>query len=56
MGRVCDSRTFSTKINKPAFIRLGAIEVIRSFIADGGMSDADAQAFERRGIKVLVAR
>ncbi|MBC7476833.1 MAG: DeoR/GlpR transcriptional regulator [Pseudorhodobacter sp.] len=45
----------STKINKPAFTRLGSLEVIHSFITDDGISDADAQAFERRGIEVLVA-
>ena len=46
----------STKINKPAFTRLGSLEVIHAFITDDGISDADAQAFERRGIEVLVAR
>lgn len=46
----------STKINRSSFTRLGALEVIHSFITDDGISDADAQAFERRGIEVLVAR
>jgi DeoR/GlpR family transcriptional regulator of sugar metabolism len=46
----------SSKINKSSFTRLGALEVIQSFITDDGISDADAQAFEARGIKVLIAR
>ncbi len=46
----------SSKINKSAFTRLGALEVIQSFITDDGISDADAQAFEARGIRVLIAR
>lgn len=46
----------STKINRPSFTRLGTLDVIQSFITDDGISDADAQAFERRGIKVLIAR
>lgn len=46
----------STKINKSSFTRLGALEVIHAFITDDGISDADAQAFERRGIEVLIAR
>ena len=45
----------STKINKSSFTRLGALDVVQTFITDAGISDADAQAFERRGIKVLIA-
>lgn len=45
----------SSKIGKSAFTRLGALEVIQTFITDDGISDADAQAFEARGIRVLVA-
>lgn len=45
----------STKINRPSFTRLGNLDVIQSFITDDGISDADAQAFERAGIEVLVA-
>ena len=45
----------STKINRSSFTRLGALEVIQTFITDDGISDADAQAFEARGIRVLVA-
>ena len=45
----------SSKINKSSFTRLGALEVIQSFITDAGISDADAQAFEARGIQVLIA-
>ena len=45
----------STKINKSSFTRLGALEVVHSFITDDGISDSDAQAFERRGIEVFIA-
>jgi len=46
----------STKINKSSFTRLGALEVVHAFITDDGISDADVQALERRGIEVLIAR
>ncbi|WP_121062371.1 DeoR/GlpR family DNA-binding transcription regulator [Chachezhania antarctica] len=46
----------STKINLASFTRLGALELINSFITDDGISDADAKAFESRGIEVLIAR
>ncbi|MFT4148819.1 MAG: DeoR/GlpR family DNA-binding transcription regulator [Paracoccaceae bacterium] len=46
----------STKINKSSFTRLGALEVVHSFITDDGISDADAKEFEARGIEVLIAR
>lgn len=45
----------SSKIGKTSFTRLGALEVIHGFITDDGIADAEAQAFERRGIEVLVA-
>jgi DeoR/GlpR family transcriptional regulator of sugar metabolism len=45
----------STKINKSSFTRLGTLDVIHAFITDDGISDADAQAFERRGIEMLIA-
>ena len=45
----------STKINRSSFTRLGSLEVVHSFITDDGISDADAQAFERRGITLLIA-
>ena len=45
----------STKINRSAFTRLGALDVIHSFITDDGISDADARAFESRGIKIIIA-
>lgn len=46
----------STKINKSAFTRLGALELIHSFVTDDGISDRDAREFEQRGIEVLIAR
>lgn len=45
----------STKINKSSFTRLSDLEVLHSFITDDGVSDADVQAFEARGIEVLIA-
>lgn len=44
------------RIDGSSFTRLGALERIRSFIPDDGISDADAQAFERRGIEVPIIR
>lgn len=45
----------STKINRSSFTRLGALEMVHSFITDDGISDADAKAFERRGIELIIA-
>jgi DeoR/GlpR family transcriptional regulator of sugar metabolism len=45
----------STKINRSSFTRLGALDVIHSFITDDGIRDEDARAFESRGIKVIIA-
>lgn len=45
----------STKINRSSFTRLGALELVHSFITDDGISDADAAAFEARGIEVIIA-
>lgn len=46
----------STKINKSSFTRLGALELINTFVTDDGISDSDAKEFELRGIEVLIAR
>ncbi|WP_232829483.1 DeoR/GlpR family DNA-binding transcription regulator [Tropicimonas sp. IMCC34043] len=45
----------STKINKSSFTRLGALELIHSFVTDDGISDRDAKEFDRRGIELLIA-
>lgn len=45
----------SSKINRPSFTRLGNLDVIHTFITDSKISDRDAQAFERIGIKLIVA-
>jgi DeoR/GlpR family transcriptional regulator of sugar metabolism len=45
----------STKINRASFTRLGALEVIHSFITDDGIRDEDAKAFEARGIEIIIA-
>ncbi|MCR8726140.1 DeoR/GlpR family DNA-binding transcription regulator [Frigidibacter sp. ROC022] len=46
----------STKINRSSFTRLGALEVVNTFITDDGISDRDAKEFERRGIAILIAK
>lgn len=46
----------SSKINKSSFTRLASLEVVQTFITDDGISDADAKAFEARGINLLVAK
>ena len=45
----------STKINRSSFTRLGALDLIHSFITDEGIGDEDAKAFESRGIEVIIA-
>jgi DeoR/GlpR family transcriptional regulator of sugar metabolism len=45
----------STKINRPSFTRLGALDVIHSFITDDNIRDEDAKAFEARGIEIIIA-
>lgn len=45
----------STKVNRNSFTRLGGLDLIHGFITDEGLADADAQAFERMGIKIILA-
>jgi DeoR/GlpR family transcriptional regulator of sugar metabolism len=45
----------STKVNRNSFTRLGGLDLIHTFITDDGLSDADAQAFERSGIQIIIA-
>lgn len=45
----------STKINRTSFTRLGALDLIHTFITDDGISDRDAKEFERRGIHMMIA-
>ena len=45
----------STKIGRVSFSSLGGIELVHTLITDGGISAADRDAFERRGVEVLVA-
>ena len=45
----------STKIEKTSFARLGAIDIVDSFITDDGISDKDAKEFERLGIELIIA-
>ncbi len=53
-SRVCLVADLS-KINRSSFTRLGAPEVVHTFVTDDGISNADAHAFEARGIRVMVA-
>jgi DeoR/GlpR family transcriptional regulator of sugar metabolism len=45
----------STKINRLSFARLGALDVVNTFITDDGISDKDAKEFEQLGIELLIA-
>jgi DeoR/GlpR family transcriptional regulator of sugar metabolism len=45
----------STKIGRVSFSALGGIELVHTLITDSGISAADRDAFERRGVEVLVA-
>ena len=45
----------STKIGKASFASLGPIELVKYFVTDEGMSDADKKAFEARGVTVIIA-
>jgi len=46
----------SSKINKTSFTRLGALDVVHTFITDAGISDTYAKAVESRGIELMIAR
>lgn len=46
----------STKIGRTSFSSLGPIDLIAGFITDEGIRDEDQREFERRGIKVIVAK
>ncbi|MFK4811809.1 DeoR/GlpR family DNA-binding transcription regulator [Devosia sp. ZW T5_3] len=45
----------STKIGKVSFSSLGGVELVHTLITDNGITKADREAFERRGVEVLVA-
>lgn len=45
----------SSKIGKSSLTRLGALDLIHTFVTDGGISETDVTAFGRHGIEVLVA-
>jgi DeoR/GlpR family transcriptional regulator of sugar metabolism len=45
----------STKVNRNSFTRLGGLELIHAFITDDDLTDVDAKAIERLGIKVITA-
>ncbi|MGY3506770.1 DeoR/GlpR family DNA-binding transcription regulator [Bradyrhizobium sp. USDA 4471] len=45
----------STKVNRNSFTRLGGLDEVHIFITDDGISDADAGAIERLGVKIIVA-
>lgn len=45
----------STKVNRNSFTRLGGLDLIQAFITDDGLSNIDAKAIERMGIKIIIA-
>ena len=45
----------STKVNRNSFTRLGGLDLIHAFITDDGLTEADAKAIERLGIKIIIA-
>ncbi|WBL76763.1 hypothetical protein I3J27_27595 [Bradyrhizobium xenonodulans] len=45
----------STKVNRNSFTRLGGLDLIQAFITDDGLSNVDAKAIERMGIKIIIA-
>lgn len=46
----------STKVNNNSFTMLGALELVNTFVTDDGLSDKDADAFEKAGIRIVIAR
>ena len=46
----------STKIGRTSFSSLGPIDLVHCLITDEGITDADRQGFEARGIEVIIAR
>lgn len=46
----------STKIGRMSFSSLGSVELVHTLITDDGISADDIAGFEKRGIKVLVAK
>ena len=46
----------STKINTNSFTRLCGLDAVQAFITDEGLSDQDAKAFEKLGIRIIIAR
>ena len=44
----------STKIGRTSFASIGPIELVKYIVTDDGIAKADRQAFEQRGITVIV--
>jgi DeoR/GlpR family transcriptional regulator of sugar metabolism len=45
----------STKIGRTSFSSLGSVDLVDTLITDDGISDADRQGLEKRGVEVIVA-
>jgi DeoR/GlpR family transcriptional regulator of sugar metabolism len=45
----------STKIGRVSFSALGSVELVHTLITDNAITDEDRAAFEKRGVKVIVA-
>lgn len=46
----------STKINNNSFTMLGGLDLVNTFVTDDGLSDRVASAFEKAGIRIIIAR
>ena len=45
----------STKIGRVSFSALGGVDLVHTLITDAGISKADREEFERRGVDVIIA-
>lgn len=46
----------STKVNNNSFTMLGGLDLVNTFVTDDGLSDKAAGAFEKAGIRIIIAR
>lgn len=46
----------STKMNNNSFTMLGGLDLVNTFVTDDGLSDKDARAFEKAGVRIIIAR
>ncbi len=46
----------STKVDSNSFTLLGGLDLVNTFVTDDGLSDPQAKAFEKAGIRIIIAR